>query len=78
MKQQFANIQHSLDAELHQVEEKQHVLRLDVDELHVKHERLDEENAHLRQTVEQLASKVEELDTEKKEMQPPLLLHTQT
>ena len=46
MKQQFANIQHSLDAKLHQMGEEQHVLHLDVDELYMKHERLEEETAN--------------------------------
>ena len=65
MKRQFANIQNSLDAKLHQMGEEQHALRLDIDKLHMKHERLEEANANLRQTVQQLASKVEELDMEK-------------
>ena len=64
-KQQFANIQQSLDSKVHQMGEEQHVSRVDVDELHMKHERLEEANANLRQTVQQLASKVEELDMEK-------------
>ena len=46
--------------------EEQHVLRLDVDELHMRHERLEEENANLRQTVQQLTFEVEELHTEKR------------
>ena len=46
--------------------EEQHVLHLDVDELHNKQERLEQENANLRNTVQQLASKVEELDMEKR------------
>ena len=36
MTQHFASIQHSLDARLHQMGEEQHVLHLDVDELHNK------------------------------------------
>ena len=66
MTQQFASIQHSLDARLHQMGEEQHVLHLDVDELHSKQERLEQENANLRNTVQQLVSKVEELDMEKR------------
>ena len=45
--------------------EEQHVLHLDLDELHNKQKRLEQENTNLRNTVQQLASKVEELDTEK-------------
>lgn len=48
MKQQVADVQHSLDAKLHQMGEEQHALRLDIDKLHMKHERLEEENANLR------------------------------
>ena len=47
--------QPSIEARLHQVGEEQHVLHLDVDELHNKQERLEEEN--LRNTVQQLTSK---------------------
>ena len=78
MKRQFANIQNSLDGKLHQMGEEQHVLRLDVDELHVTHERLEEENANLSQTVQQLASKVEDLNMGGEELQLPLLRNTQT
>ena len=46
--------------------------------MHIKHERLEEENANLRQAVQQLASKVEELDMEKKETQPSLFRYTKT
>ena len=46
--------------------EEQHVLCLDVDELHLKRELLEVEDANLHQTVQQLASKVEELDMEKR------------
>ena len=66
MTQRFASIQHSLDARFHQTGEEQHVLHLDVDELHNKQERLEQENANLRNTVQQLAFKVEELDMEKR------------
>ena len=66
MKQQFAIIQHNLDAKLLQMGEEQHVVHLDVDKLHMKHERLAEENANLRQTIQQLASTVEELDMDKR------------
>ena len=46
--------------------EEQYVLHLDVDELHNKQERLEEDNTNLHNTVQQLASKVEELDVEKR------------
>ena len=46
--------------------EEQYVLHLDVDELHNKQERLEEENTNLQNTMQQLASKVEELDVEKR------------
>ena len=66
MTQQFASIQYRLDARFHQMGEEQHVLHLDVDKLHSKQERLEQENANLRNTVQQLASKVEALDMEKR------------
>ena len=46
MTQRFASIQHSLDARPHQMGEEQHVLHLDVDDLHNKHERLEQENSN--------------------------------
>ena len=56
MTQQFASIQHSLDARLHQMWEEQHVLHLDVDELHNKQERLEQENANLQTYITQCNS----------------------
>lgn len=64
MNAQFAGVQKSLDERLHQLGEDQHVLRLDVDEICQKQERLEEENITLRSTVQHLETKVEELDKE--------------
>ncbi|KAL8568617.1 hypothetical protein ACOMHN_032273 [Nucella lapillus] len=70
--QKLGTLQSTLNDKLDQLGGKQGVLRLDLDELCVKQERVEEDTATLKETVQQLTSKLERLDTE--ERSPNLLL----
>ncbi|KAL8596704.1 hypothetical protein ACOMHN_045630 [Nucella lapillus] len=69
--QKLGTLQSTLNDKLDQLGGEQEVLRLDLDELCVKQERVEEDTATLKETVQQLTSKLERLDTEQRK--PTLL-----
>ncbi|KAL8576030.1 hypothetical protein ACOMHN_052048 [Nucella lapillus] len=64
--QKLGTLQSTLNDKLDQLGGEQEVLRLDLDELCVKQERVEEDTATLKETVQQLTSKLERLDTEQR------------
>lgn len=64
--QKLGTLQSTLNDKLNHLEGQQEVLRLDLDELCDKQERVEEDTAALKETVQELTSKFERLDAERR------------
>lgn len=66
--QGVSTLQKTLNDKLNRLSEEQEVLRLDLDELSNKQERVEDDTAALKDTVQKLSAKIEMLDTERRKL----------